>query len=111
MGPGRYSTITGAQREELWRRYKAGEAVLGIGRALGQRTSNLYRVLQAAGGIAAGATFRGIARSLHRAVSTVNNAGECSSGRSGLGKSKTNQSGARRPENIKPIVGEAVGGP
>jgi site-specific recombinase XerC len=25
-----------------------------------------------------------------------------------LGKSKTNQSGARRPENIKPIVGKAA---
>jgi hypothetical protein len=44
MSPGRYSTVTSAQREELWRRYKAGETVLGIGRALGQRTSNLYRV-------------------------------------------------------------------
>jgi len=51
MSPGRYSTVTSVQREELWRRYKAGETVLGIGRALGQRTSNLYRVLQAAGGI------------------------------------------------------------
>jgi hypothetical protein len=23
--------ITGAQREEIWRRYKAGETILGIG--------------------------------------------------------------------------------
>ena len=38
--------------EELWRRYKAGETVLGIANALGQRTTNLYRVLQASGGIA-----------------------------------------------------------
>jgi IS30 family transposase len=92
---GRPSTVTNAQREELWRRYKAGETVLGIGRALGQRTTNLYRVLQAAGGIAparcsrsprvlsfsereeisrgiaAGDTFRAIARSLKRAVSTI----------------------------------------
>ena len=37
--------------EELWRRYKAGETVLGIANALGQRTTNLYRVLQASGGI------------------------------------------------------------
>src|ERR1700716_117161 len=95
MRLGRHSTVTNAQREELWRRYKAGETVLGIGRALGQRTTNLYRVLQAAGGIApaqrsrsprvlsfgereeisrgmaAGGTFRAIARSLNRAVSTV----------------------------------------
>jgi len=51
MGPGRHSTVTDAQREELWRRYKAGEAVLWISRELGQRPSNLYRVLQASGGI------------------------------------------------------------
>src|SRR5476651_388612 len=95
MRLGRASTVTNAQREELWRRYQAGETILGIGRALGQRTTNLYRVLQAAGGIApaqrsrsprvlsfgereeisrgiaAGDTFRAIARSLNRAVSTI----------------------------------------
>jgi IS30 family transposase len=95
MSLGRHSTVTSAQREELWRRYKAGETILGIGRALGQRTTNLYRVLQGAGGIAppqrtrsprvlsfgereeisrgiaAGDTLRAIARSLNRAVSTV----------------------------------------
>jgi hypothetical protein len=27
---GRHSTITVAQRDEFWRRYKAGESVLGI---------------------------------------------------------------------------------
>jgi transposase, IS30 family len=52
MSSGRPSTVTYAQREELWRRYKAGETVLGIASALGQRTTNLYRVLQASGGIA-----------------------------------------------------------
>jgi IS30 family transposase len=95
MNAGRHSTVTDTQREELWRRYKAGETVLGIAGALGQRPTNLYRVLQAAGGIApgrrsrsskvlsfgereeisrgiaAGDTFRAIARSLNRAVSTV----------------------------------------
>ncbi len=95
MRTGRHSTVTAPQREELWRRYKAGETVRGIAAALGQRSSNLYRVLQAAGGIApaqrsrsprvlnfrereeisrgiaAGGTFRSIARSLNRAVSTV----------------------------------------
>ena len=95
MGLGRHSTVTHSQREELWRRYRAGETVLGIACALGQRPGNLYRVLQAAGGIApaqrrrsprvlsfgereeisrgiaAGSSFRTIARSLDRAVSTV----------------------------------------
>src|SRR5580704_613815 len=92
---GRPPKIKGALREELWRRYKAGETILGIGRALGQRQATIHRVLQATGGIApahrsrsskvlsfgereeisrgvaAGYTFRAIARGLHRAVSTV----------------------------------------
>jgi hypothetical protein len=49
---GRHSTITAAQREEFWRRYKAGESVLGIIGALGQRRANIHRVLEASGGIA-----------------------------------------------------------
>src|SRR5439155_13268850 len=84
-----------AQCAELWRRYKAGESILGIGRALGGRASAIHRVLQSTGGIApaerrrssrvlslvereeisrgiaAGYTIRAIARSLNRAVSTV----------------------------------------
>jgi hypothetical protein len=47
---GRHSTITAAQREEFWRRYKAGESVLGIIGALGQRAANIHRVLEASGG-------------------------------------------------------------
>ena len=92
---GRPPKITGALREELWRRYKAGETVLGIGRALDRRQSTIHRLLQATGGIApthrsrssrvlsfsereeisrgvaAGSSFHNIARDLHRAVSTV----------------------------------------
>lgn len=73
----------------------AGETILGIGRALGQRQQSIHRVLQATGGIspaprrrsprvftlgereeisrgiAGGDTFRAIARGLKRAVSTV----------------------------------------
>lgn len=92
---GRPPKITGTLREELWRRYKAGETILAIGRALGERRTTIHRVLQVTGGIAparrsrssrvlsfgereeisrgvaAGSTFRAIARGLHRAVSTV----------------------------------------
>jgi hypothetical protein len=92
---GRPSTITTAQREEFWRRYKAGQSVLGIIGALKQRPGNINRVLEASGGIApapktrspkvlrfgqreeisrglaAGDSFRAIARRLSRAVSTV----------------------------------------
>jgi IS30 family transposase len=93
---GRHSRVSDAQRVELWRRYRAGETVLGIADALGQgSTGNVYRVLEATGGIApaqrhraprvlsfaereeisrgvaAGETLRTIARRLSRAVSTV----------------------------------------
>ena len=95
MRSGRHSTITTAQREEFWRRYKAGESVLGIIGALGQRRANIHRVLEASGGIApvartrshrvlsfderedisrglaAGDSFRNISRRLDRAVSTI----------------------------------------
>jgi IS30 family transposase len=95
MRLGRPAIITGAQREELWRRYKAGETILGIGRAISQRQATIHRVLQATGGIApalrrrssrvlslsereeisrgicAGDSFRIIAKRLNRAVSTV----------------------------------------
>ena len=95
MRTGRHSTITSAQREEFWRRYKAGEAVLGIIGALGQRPGNINRVLEASGGIApvprtrsprvlqcgereeisrglaAGDSLRTIAGRVNRAVSTV----------------------------------------
>jgi IS30 family transposase len=93
---GRPSRISDAQRVELWRRYQAGEPVHRIAKALGQRSSsNVYRALEATGGIApaerrrssrvlsfeereeisrgiaAGETFRCIAKKLDRAVSTV----------------------------------------
>lgn len=95
MITGRPATITAAQREEFWRRYKAGESVLGIIGALRQRPGNINRVLEASGGIApvprrrsqrvlrfgereeisrglaAEDSFRVIARGLNRAVSTV----------------------------------------
>src|ERR1700729_3171860 len=95
MRCGRHSTITAAQRDEFWRRYKAGESVLGIIGALRQRDGNIHRVLEASGGIApvprkrservlgfgereeisrglaAGDSFRVIAKPLSRAVSTV----------------------------------------
>jgi IS30 family transposase len=93
---GRHSRVSDAQRIELWRRYQAGEPVHRIAQALGQRSSsNVYRALEATGGIApaqrrrsprvlsfiereeisrgvaAGEAFRAIARKLTRAVSTV----------------------------------------
>ena len=51
MSTGRHSTVTAAQRGEFWRRYKAGESVLGIINAPGQRSANIHRAW-ATGGIA-----------------------------------------------------------
>ena len=93
---GRHSRVSDAQRVELWRRYRAGETVLDIANALSQSsTGNVYRVLEAYGGIApvqrhraprvlsfsereeisrgvaADETMRAIARRLGRAISTV----------------------------------------
>lgn len=51
MRLGRPAVIIGAQREELWRRYKAGETILGIARALDQRQTTIRRVLQVTGGM------------------------------------------------------------
>jgi IS30 family transposase len=95
MRRGRYRMFTSAQCAELWSRYKAGESVDGIGRALGSVASTVRRELQYTGGIApaqrrrsarvlsliereevsrgiaAGCTIRSIARTLNRAPSTV----------------------------------------
>ena len=95
MSQGRRRLFSPTQCAELWRRYKAGESNLGIGRALGGRTSAIHRVLQSTGGIApmercrssrvlslverqevsrgiaGGFTIRAIARGLNRAVSSV----------------------------------------
>ena len=125
MRLGRPPTITAAQRQELWRRYKAGETILGIGRALGYRRQTIHRVLEATGGIAparrsrsartlsfgereeisrgvaAGNSFRAIARTLHRAVSTVSQEVARHGGRSGYRAAHadwTAWESARRPK-------------
>jgi hypothetical protein len=95
MRRGRPRIFTAAECAELWRRYKAGESVLGMGRALCRDGSAVRRVLECTGGIApsqrrrssrvlslvereevsrgiaAADTIRAIARGLNRAVSTV----------------------------------------
>jgi len=95
MRRGRPRIFIDAECAELWRRYKAGESVLGIGRALSRGSSAVRRVLEGTGGIApaerrrsprvlslvereevsrgvaAGYSIRAIARVLCRAPSTV----------------------------------------
>ena len=122
---GRPATITHGQREELWRRYKAGETILGIVHALGQPSSNIHRVLQATGGIApvrrrrsprvlslgereeisrgiaAGRSFRSIASTLNRAISTVSQEVGRHGGRSNYRAAEADRAAwasARRPK-------------
>jgi IS30 family transposase len=45
-------SLSRAEQSELWQRWRAGEAVSEIARALGQRYQRLYRVVQIHGGIA-----------------------------------------------------------
>jgi IS30 family transposase len=95
MRGGRRRLFTDSKCAELWRMYKAGESVLGIGRALGRCGSAVRRVLESTGGIApsirrrssrvlsfvereeisrgiaAGQSIRAIAKGLNRAPSTV----------------------------------------
>ena len=95
MRRGRRRLFTDSECVELWRMYKAGESVLGIGRALGRGGSAVRRVLESTGGIApttrrrssrvlsllereeisrgiaADRTMRCIAKTLNRAPSTV----------------------------------------
>ena len=95
MRLGRPRMFNAAQCTELWRRYKAGESILAIGRALDRGPAAVHRILQCTGGvappersrssrvlslvereevsrgIAAGYSIRAIARGLNRAASTV----------------------------------------
>lgn len=135
MRLGRPGVLTGAQREELWRRYKAGETILGIGRALGQRPTTIRRVLQSSGGIvpvlrsrhprvlsfgereeisrglAAGDTFRAIARRLKRAVSTVSQEVARHGGRQGYRAAQADWDAwesARRPKRCLLALNRAL---
>lgn len=95
MGRGDGRAFTAAESAELWRRYKAGESINGIGRLLDRGVGAIFGVLQRTGGIraaqrrraprvlslvereeisrsiAAGDSVRSIARRLDRAPSTV----------------------------------------
>ncbi|WP_347555274.1 IS30 family transposase [Robbsia sp. KACC 23696] len=82
-------------KAEVWRRWRAGESFLGIGKALGKPAGSIYGVIRLCGGyspavrkrslraltlsereeisrgVSAGLSIRAIARELHRAPSTI----------------------------------------
>jgi len=95
MTPEKGSVISVAHRTDIWRRWKAGQSLHEIGRAVGRPSPSIRRVVSPSGGIApaarrrsrlaltlaeredisrgiaAGSSMRQIARHMHRAVSTV----------------------------------------
>jgi IS30 family transposase len=52
MGAGNVRGLSSGQRRELWQRWKDGQSLSEIGRALGKNVSSVHSVLRAAGGIA-----------------------------------------------------------
>ena len=50
--------LTSAQRKELWRRWKEGESLSEIGRALGKHAGSIHGVVRADGGIVPAARTR-----------------------------------------------------
>src|SRR3984885_6798771 len=95
MRQGRRYGLSGSQRTDMWRRWKAGESLHEIGRALGKDHGSIQFLLSQHGGIApaihhrsqgtltlaeredisrgiaSGSSIREIARGLQRAASTV----------------------------------------
>jgi IS30 family transposase len=125
MRGGRRRLFTDSQCAELWRMYKAGESILGIGRALDRGSSAVRRVLESTGGIsppirrrspsvlsfvereeisrgiAASQGIRAIARGLNRAPSTVSQEVRRHGGRSCYRAAKADSEAwdsARRPK-------------
>ena len=95
MKQGRRYGLSTAQRTDIWRRWKAGESLHKIGRAIGKNQGSIQFLLSQHGGIipavrrrslrtltlaeredisrgiASGSSIREIARGLQRAASTV----------------------------------------
>ena len=95
MIPKKRIRLSAMQRGEVWRRWKAGQSLHAIGRALGKNNVVIYLLLKRHGGIAppirrrspssltlaeredisrgiaCGSSIRGIAQGLHRCASTI----------------------------------------
>ena len=98
--------LSDAQKSELWRRFREGESLIGIGRALGKQAGSIHGVVSASGGIVpstrsrapsslslaereeisrgivSGLSIRGIASRIGRSPSTVSREISRNAGRS-----------------------------
>ena len=115
MAAGKRTRLSTSQRAEVWRRWKSGESLHAIGRALGKAHPVIHLLLKRHGGIAplvrhrsrsaltlqeredisrgiaCGSSIRAIAKGLDRAASTVNREVARHGGRSSYRASEADQ--------------------
>jgi IS30 family transposase len=123
--------LSTSQKAELWRRWKSGQSLSDIGRALGKHAASIHCVVSSQGGffpptrrrsqlalsvaereeisrgIAAGDSMRGIAAALQRAPSTVSREIRRNGGRRRYRASAADESAwgrARRPKRCRLAV-------
>lgn len=123
------------QKVELWRRWKAGETLSDIGRALGKHAASVFGVVAAKGGfapvlrtrkpgslslaereeisrgLAEGRSFRQLGRDLRRAVSTISREVARNGGRRAYRAARAEERAsdrARRPKPCRLAVSPAL---
>ena len=128
MRQGRRYGLSAAQKAELWRRWKAGESLHEIGRALDKSHSSIQFLLSQHGGIApavrrrsqrtltlaeredisrgiaSGLSIREIARGLQRAASTVSREVVRNGGRSTLSSQRSRSTGLEDSSSTQGLV-------
>lgn len=126
MERGRRARMSWSQKAELWRRWRAGESLSEIGRALERLPASVFSVLRSHGGIAPaawrrsrlalstaereeisrgvaqGASIRAISRDLHRAPSTVSREIRRNGGRRFYRAARADRQAWRRSRRSRP---------
>lgn len=126
MGRSARRGLSAEQKRELWRRWRAGQSLSEIGRALGKQAANVYAILATNGGylpparrrsprvlslaereeisrgLAAQASLRLIARHLGRAPSTISREVARHGGRRGYRALRADERAWRRARRPKP---------
>jgi len=63
--------LSPAEKSDVWKRWRSGESLSSIGRAINKDPGSVFGILRLQGGIAAGFTMRNIANQLGRSASTI----------------------------------------
>ena len=97
--------LSSQQKEELWERWKTGQSLSDIGRALGKHAASVFGVLLSKGGIAP------TARTRSRLSLSLQDREEISRGLvSGLSMRKIAEELGRSPSTISREIGRIMGG-